>query len=214
MVRPELANSNATQNLACVCPLRSQPEVDALIALFSSIAHEEGWQPDGQLDTYRDRSTYFGLRHTGTLTERPTLIGGLQLVCLRYVEAPPSHAVWPDVAVGIDAAHIAVLAVEKAWRGKSGGLFWLLAVEMWRYCVGAGVRELWLEATPRTLQCYQRLGWPLHIRGELRMHWGEPCYLCSMEVREVAGSLVERALKSASYRGILELAVAARPEKV
>ena len=42
-------------------------------------------------------------------------------------------------------------------------------------------------ATPRTLRCYQRLGWPLVIRGELREHWGEPCYLCSLSVRDVAG---------------------------
>jgi hypothetical protein len=183
--------------------LTDAADVAALVRLFEQVACEEGWQPGEGLTAFVDRSMYFALYAPGG-----EAIGGLQLVCPDATGRLPSHEVWPELArvAHSTCAHIAVLAVQKPHRGSRadyGALFWLLVIALWRHCVQAGITELWLEATPRTLACYQRLGWPLLIRGALRMHWGEPCYLCSLSVREVAGELAQRAVRSPTYRQIL-----------
>lgn len=184
-----------------------------LVDLFEQIAREEGWHPGGELRAHISRSVYFYLRlghdspPDGSL--EPEFIGALQLVLASATGSIPSAGVWPEVdftARHRRIAHVAVLALRKEWRGRKDAfmLFWLLAVAMWRYCVREGIEELWLEATPRVLATYQRLGFPLTVRGELREHWGEPCFLASMTVREVAGALAEKAFRgSSSYRSIL-----------
>lgn len=191
---------------------------EAVVLLFERVAAEEGWNPDGELRAHVAVSTYFGLWADGdgaTSPEgrpgAPSLpIGGLQLVRSDAAGWLPCDRVWPELAppsAGAEGrtsvAHVAVLAVAREWRGRIGGLFWRLTAAMWRHCVLSGIADLYLEATPRTLRCYQRLGWPLEVRGELREHWGEPCYPCVLSVREVAGSLAERAVRSEAYRHIL-----------
>jgi hypothetical protein len=113
------------------------------------------------------------------------------------------------------SAHIAVLALAPAFRGQPL-LFWRLAVEMWRYCVTEGINTLFIEVTPRILPLYQRLGWPLVIQGQLRRHWGEDCYLCTLGIPEVAEALLRRAEHSSYYRQIIAQAfrVAIAPEHV
>jgi hypothetical protein len=191
-------------------PLVAAGDVDRLVALFERIASEEMWQPGDQLLAHVGRSTYFGLWTLGEGRHEKRLVGGMQLVRPDLAGSLPCCWVWPelDFAGRTDIAHIAVLAVEPQWRGRFGGLFWLLAAEMWRHCVLTGVEELWLEATPRTLRCYRRLGWPLQVRGDLRMHWGEPCYVCSLDVCQVAGELARRAVRSPAYRSVLLRATA------
>jgi hypothetical protein len=186
-----------------------QGDLEEIIALFEQIAAAEGWQPDGELRAHVARSTYFGLwrddiNEAGILGEDREIGGGLQLVRPDHNGALPTQRVWPEIALADpdSAAHIAVLALCEDYRGK-GGLFWLLTAAMWRHCVQEGIRELWLECTPRTLRAYRRFGWPLQVRGELRQHWGEPCHPCSLSVREVAGALAERAVRSEAYRNIL-----------
>jgi GNAT superfamily N-acetyltransferase len=190
-------------------------EAEEIIALFEQVARAERWQPDGELRAHVGRSTYFGL--WTTVNEGPVqkpghrgqLVGGLQLVRPEASGRLASHRVWPELpAVRPDhAAHIAVLAVHEDWRGKKGGLFWLLTAAMWNHCVREGIRELYLEATPRTMRCYERLGWPLRAIGPLREHWGEDCYPCSLGVRDVAGALAERAVRSDAYRRVLSAMV-------
>jgi hypothetical protein len=189
----------------------SAGEAGDLVRLFERIAAEEKWQPGDQLLAHVGRSTYFGLWAQGEGRDEKRLVGGMQLVRPDAEGRLPCCGVWPDLDfVGRkDIAHIAVLAVVPEWRGKFGGLFWLLAAEMWRHCVLTGIKELWLEATPRTLRCYRRLGWPLQVRGELRLHWGEPCYVCSLDVCQVAGELARRAVRSPAYRSVLLHATAA-----
>lgn len=191
----------------------SDEDIEDVVRLFEEIAAAEGWKPEGELRAHVLCSTYFGLWQPGSngtqnsgLRNRGTVIGGLQLVHPDAAGKLPSQRVWPELP--IDArkgvtAHIAVLAVDATWRGKAGGLFWLLTAAMWHHCVQSGIRELWLEATPRTMRCYERFGWPLEVKGELREHWGEPCYPCRLSVREVAGALTERAVRSRVYRRIL-----------
>ncbi|MBV9468436.1 MAG: hypothetical protein JOZ57_04270, partial [Abitibacteriaceae bacterium] len=99
-------------------------------------------------------------------------------------------------------AHVAMLAVDEAYRGRSI-LFWNLAIEMWRHCVGEGITTLFIEVTPRVLPIYRRLGWPLQIRGELRRHWGEDCYLCTPVIPDVDQALLQRAEHSPYYRKII-----------
>lgn len=181
-----------------VVRLTRSDEVERLIAVFEGIASAEQWQPGGALRHWLDRSVHFGVEVDGQLT------GGLQLVLPNREQSLPCRVVWPDVPVGPAGrcAHVAILALEEAHRGQ-GLLFWRVVVEMWRHCVGAGVTNLYLEVTPRVLPLYRRLGWPLEIRGELRMHWGEPCYLCTLGVPEVAEALLRRAESSAYYREII-----------
>jgi len=179
----------------------------ALIALFEAVAREEGWQPGDQLRAYQDHSVYFALH------VEKTLAGGLQLVLPDAAGQLPCQRVWPelDLCEESGVAHVAVLALRREFRGKGqGDLFWRLVIALWRHCVLVGIYTLYLEVTPRVLPLYQRLGWPLQVCGPERLHWGEPCLICSLDVRQVAGALAERAICSATYRDILARAVAPR----
>jgi hypothetical protein len=184
-----------------------EPEaVEALTRLFERVAAEEGWMPGGALRHWLDRSVYFGLQVRGEL------IGGLQFVLPDPDGGIPCHGIWPEVqsCATRRCAHVAILALDAPWRGH-GDLFWRLVIEMWRHCVGAGIVELFLEVTPRVLPIYRRLGWPLEVRGELRRHWGEDCYLCSLGVPEVAASLLRRAEGSPYYGEVIRQAFRINP---
>lgn len=191
--------------------LRHADAAESLILLFEELAAQEGWQYEGELRRHVDRSVYLGLYHRDG-EQYARLIGGLQLVLPdRETRALRCHKVWAELtnpcAEGV--AHAAVLAVAPEWRGRSGGAdarlpaaFWTLCAALWRHCLENGITEIWLEATPVMLRCYRLLGWPLVVQGELRAHWGEPCYPCKLCLREVAGSLAEKAARSALYRDI------------
>ena len=196
-------------------------EVDALIGLFEDIAFVEGWEPGEALRLWQERSLYFALHVRGALA------GGLQLVLPdqgKSLKAPslspvlPFQSLWPEVPVFTDtgshhlyyrSAHVTVLVLEAAVRGE-GLLFWNVVIEMWRYCVGQGITTLFLEVTPRVLPLYQRLGWPLTICGELRRHWGEDCYLCTLGIPEVAEAILRRSERSPYYREIIAQAFRVR----
>lgn len=171
------------------------------MGVFERIAAAEGWQPEGALRHWLDTSVYFAVEVNSQT------VGGLQLVMSNREQPLPCESVWPEVPAGPSGrcAHVAILALEEAHRGQ-GLLFWRVVVEMWRHCVGTGITNLYLEVTPRVLPLYRRLGWPLEIQGELRMHWGEPCYLCSLGVPEVAEALLRRAESSPYYREIISQA--------
>jgi GNAT superfamily N-acetyltransferase len=187
---------------------------EAVIALFEGIATAEGWQPGDQLRAHVARSVYFGIWDGEGDEER--LVGGLQLAMPDEAGELPSHLVWPELPVverGTPVLHAAVLAVLPEYRGHDGGAaFWGLGSALWRYCTQRGVKAIWLEATPKMLRCYRLLGWPLEVIGELREHWGEPCYPCRLVMREVAGSLAERALASTTYRGIIDTMLTPTPK--
>lgn len=175
--------------------------VEALLRLFEGIAFEEGWQPGGAIRLWKGRSIYFVLEVDGHLA------GGLQLVqAAPSSQSPtlPCQSVWPEVSIFENAAHIAILALMEQHRGQEQGLlFWRLGVEMWRWCVGEGIGTLYIEVTPRVLPIYQRLGWPLRICGEKRLHWGEDCYLCTLGIPAVAETILRRAENSSYYRQIV-----------
>ena len=189
-------------------------EVEALIRLFEVVAGAEGWQPGGALREvrWRRRSVYFALEVRGQLA------GGLQLLLPHPGEPLPCQAphLWPEARLlpsdSFTAAHISILALAPAFRGE-GKLFWPLAIEMWRACVAEEVEQLYLEVTPRVLPIYRRLGWPLQVRGDLRPHWGEACYLCSLGVWEVAAALSMRAKTSSSYRSLVTRAFRPAPRE-
>lgn len=190
-----------TNSAVRVVRLTETPEVEALVRLFEGIAATEGWEPGGALRSWVDRSIYFALEVNGEL------IGGLQLVRPDTGGRLPCQSVWPEVPVDPSGhcAHVAILALDQKFRGQPL-LFWHLVIEMWRYCVGSNIASFFLEVTPRILPIYQRLGWPLKIEGELREHWGEPCYCCSLGIPEVAASLLHRSENSPYYREIISQA--------
>lgn len=189
---------DAAQSVRVV--LLSEPQdVETLISLFEVVANSEGWQPEGALRLWTARSVYFALY------VQEQLVGGLQMVLPETTGTLPCQTLWPEVTMGTSSwqcAHIVILALEEAYRGQ-GLLFWRLAVEMWRWCVGEGIASLFIEVTPRVLPIYQRLGWPLNIVGALRPHWGEECYLCTLGIPEVAETLLRRAEHSSYYRQII-----------
>lgn len=186
------------RNRLRVSRLTQRDEVERLVELFEVVAAEEGWQPDGALRRWRNRSDYFALEVCGELA------GGLQLVRPDFRGELPCRSVWPEVPTQRQSpcAHIAVMALAGSHRGQSAH-FWHLAAEMWRHCVGQGIATLFIEVTPRVLPLYLRLGWPLQIVGERRSHWGEDCFLCTLGIPEVAETLLRRAERSPYYRQII-----------
>ena len=181
-----------------VVRLTEAEEVEALVRLFEGVAESEGWKPEGALRLWLSRSVYFALEMQGQI------LGGLQLVLPSAEGTLPCQSVWPEVALPAASrpAHIAILALDAAVRGKQK-LFWPLTAEMWRYCVGQRITTLTLEVTPRVYPLYQRLGWPLVLQGERRLHWGEDCCLYTLGIADVAETLLRRAEQSLQYQQIV-----------
>lgn len=178
----------------------SQSETETLLLFFESIAQEQDWKPSNQLRAYPLSSVSFGLE------VNDLLVGGLQLIRGNETEGLPCLTIWPELALQnrMDVADIALLAIDPVQRGKQD-LFWLLCVEMWRYCRDNHINRLWVEVTPAKLRLYRRLGWPLQIAGPLRKHWGEECYPCYMTLDAAKQEVATKASKSGYYRHILEL---------
>ena len=188
-----------TDNGVRVARLTEPMEVETLVQLFEGVAAQENWQPDGALRRWQHRSVYFGLESDGRF------VGGLQLVLPDTAGTLPCQTVWPDVTLtGLPrrSAHIAMLALAAGQRGDPL-LFWRIVVEAWRYCVAEGITTLMIEVTPRVLTLYRRLGWPLVIVGDRRIHWGEDCFLCSLNVAEVAASLLGRSFRARYARQVV-----------
>jgi len=181
--------------------LSGAAEIDSVVCLFEAVAKEKGWCPEGALRETVYRSTYLGLE------VRDRLVGGMQIVTADRCGRFPFNDVWPETVPARpgQSAHVAVLAVEQTVRGQ-GRLFWYLAAEMWRHCVGIGVSSVYIEASPRILPIYRRLGWPLKVCGELRSQWGAPTYLRSLGIPDVAEAILRRAEHSAYYRQIVSQA--------
>ena len=192
-----IGNKPVTGKRPCVVLCEGAEETSQLVALLEQIANELSWQPGEQLRNYEAQAVHFAASVDGALA------GGLQLVPVSLCQTLPCELVWPDVCMPhrSETAHISVLAVKEEYRG-GGGLLWPLCVAMWRYCVIHQITDISLEVTPKTYALYQRLGWPLEIIGNLRLHWGEDCYLCRMGVAEVAGAMLMRAPRSGVYRDI------------
>ncbi len=204
--------------------LTAPAEIACLLEQLERIAGELSWQPGNQIRTSADQAIHIAA------VVGDQVAGGLQVVvnkqviankqavgnehALGHVEVTmgngssclPCLSVWPEVDVGErPAAHITILALEREYRGHPG-LFWPLCVELWRWCHAYGIRTLFLEATPATMRVYQRMGWPLEIVGELRPHWGEDCYLCRTDIRQMEKEISCRASRSVRYRAFLEQA--------
>lgn len=186
---------------AQVMALTEPPEIQTLIHVLEDIARQLGWQPGHQLHTCLPNA-----QHLAVLV-RGEIAGGLQFMATSHAGGFAFRHVWPEAEVSDPAStiHITIMALREEYRGRFG-LFWPLCVELWRYCGAQGIRFIVLEATPPTLRLYRRLGWPLEIMGELRMHWGEECYLCRMDVQDVAEALAAKAEKSNTYRILVEQA--------
>lgn len=197
--RRVVGNAIALEGRIEVVCLTQKDEIGKLVQLFADVAQEQGWQPEEALDAWAQRSQYFALH----IKEKGlSFLGGLQLVLPDGQGRVPSHAVWPEVPTQTRSAHVAILALEASHRGQTL-LFWRLTIEMWRYCVGQGITTLFIEVTPRVLPLYRRLGWPLQIVGEKRMHWGEECYLCTLGIPDVARTLLQKAETSPYYHEII-----------
>jgi hypothetical protein len=187
-----------SQGMNQVALLTESAEANQLLILFQSVADELGWNPGEWLRHCPNNSLHFGTLEKGELA------GGLQMVLPDGSGRFPCHRVWNEVEIAnpTHTAHITILALGAEFRGHEG-LFWGLCVEMWRYCVEKNIEAVLLECTPPMLKLYRRIGWPLNVIGELRMHWGEECYLCQMQTIEFAGSILARAIRSQAYRELV-----------
>ena len=175
-------------------------QAEPLLALFESVARQEGWQPGGQIRAYRKHSVYFA----ASVGEE--LAGGLHLV-LGGTDVLPVLTVWPELCLQRrkDVADVALVAVTPQFRVRHD-LLWQLFLTMWRWCADNDIAELWAEVPVENLPLYNRLGWNLRVAGPERLHWGEPCYPCRVGIRELADDFARRARTSAAYRRRLEQA--------
>ena len=200
-----------TSHVETECPQEQQTESAAvrlclpeeavqLVGLLEKIAAELSWLPGQQLQVYAPQAVHFAAYANGVLA------GGMQLVPASLCQTLPCELVWPEVQLPRreQTAHISIMALCREHRGTAK-LLWPLCVAMWRYCAANGITDITLEVTPKLYHLYRRLGWPLETIGELRMHWGEPCLLCRMEVVDVAGAMVIRATRSPAYQAIVAL---------
>ena len=171
-----------------------------LVDLLEQIAAELSWQPGQQMRAYASQAVHFAAYADGILA------GGMQLVPAMLCEMLPCELVWPDVHLPQRAqtAHISIMALCQEYRGTAK-LLWPLCVAMWRYCAVNGITSISLEVTPKLFHLYKRLGWPLEIIGDLRLHWGEPCLLCRMGTVDVAGAMVLKATRSQTYQAIVAM---------
>ncbi len=171
-----------------------------LVGLLEQIAAELSWQPGQQLRSYAPQAVHFAAYAGGLLA------GGMQLVPAALCTTLPCELVWPEVKLPrrAETAHISIMALCREQRGTAK-LLWPLCIAMWRYCAANGITDISLEVTPKLYQLYKRLGWPLEIVGDLRLHWGEPCLLCRMGAVDVAGAMVIKATRSPAYRSIVAM---------
>jgi hypothetical protein len=176
--------------------------VDAIVGLLAGIAAAEGWHPSDHLTRFRDRSEYFGVWRGPELTAP---VGALQLVRADAWGEMPCRLFWPDADIsriaGGDArkvGEVLVLALAPSVRGR-GDLFWSLGAALFRRCRDSGITDLVAEVPPRNLPLYRRLGWPFRIVGDLAIHWGEPCYFCSLNVAEVEAAVRAKAELGSSH---------------
>lgn len=181
--------------------LTTPVEAIELVQVLEEIADELRWQPGRQLRDNAGSAWHLAVK----VGDR--LVGGLQAVPSGGNIPLPFRQVWPDVEAGKGdgVLHVTMLALTKEHRGKPH-LFGTLCVELWRQCLAASLQTIVLEATPLTLRVYRRLGWPLEIIGDLRLHWGEPCYLCRMGVQDVATALSSKAHRADSRRTLIQQA--------
>lgn len=184
-----------------VVAMTSAPEAERVVQVLETIACELCWQPGEQLREFQADAVHLAVMLSGVLA------GGLQAVRFCPHRPFPFRRVWPGVVVDEEhrALHVTMMALHSEYRGHFH-LFWPLCVELWRTCVAQGVQTIVIEATPSTLRLYQRLGWPLEAVGDLRMHWGEPCLLCQMDVQQVAQALTLKAERSRTHRLAVEQA--------
>ncbi len=175
-------------------------EAHQLVGLLERIAAELSWQPGQQLRAYAPDAVHFAAYVDHTLA------GGMQLVPATGCATLPYELVWPHVRLPrrAETAHISILAIRREYRGTAE-LLWPLCIAMWRYCAVHHIADISLEVTPNLYRLYRRLGWPLEIVGDLRLHWGEDCFLCRMSAVEVAGAMVVRAVQSSGYQAIVAM---------
>lgn len=169
-------------------------QAEPLLALFESVARQEGWQPGGQIRAYQAHSVYFAA------SVGEALAGGLHLV-LGGTDVLPVLTVWPELCLQRrkDIADVALVALTPPFRARHD-LLWQLFLTMWRWCADNDIAELWAEVPAPRLRLYNRLGWNLRVAGSERPHWGEPCYPCHVGIRELADGFAERARTSEAYR--------------
>ena len=184
-----------TQGASEVALLTEPSEVEELLTLFQQVADELSWRPGEFLHSAPTHSQHFAGFVEGKLA------GGIQLALQDEAGHLPCQNVWSELQFSREdrLGHVTMMALAPEYRGCPG-LFWSICVELWRYCVRRKLDGIILECTPPMYKLYCRIGWPLKIIGELRMHWGEECYLCQMQTIEVAGSLLVKAVRSNVYR--------------
>lgn len=168
--------------------------------LFQQVAEEMGWQREtqerGDGTTLIFASYAFGRLAGAIEVQMPGASGRI-----------PILSVWPelDLPPSLRHAELVLLALAPPFRGSAACL-WSLCFEMWRHCRDIGLRTLLMEVPPRNLRIYRRLGWPLEVIGPERLHWGEPCFPCSLCLDAAAASVLEKADRFPELRFIREQA--------
>jgi N-acyl-L-homoserine lactone synthetase len=180
--------------------LTEADEVSGLVATLERIGVGEGWTPGTAISDYARDAFHLAAAKHGQIVGGAQIVFGSQSIRLSFAD------IWPEAVPTAPAlAHVSVLALDRAHRGPDSP-FLPMCGELWRLCQTEGMCEIWHEVTPSTLRLYRRMGWPLEIVGQERMHWGEPCYLARMGVSEVARSIRAKAVRSPSNMNLVDQA--------
>ena len=183
----------------------SSKAVEARHFLKEIMLSEPGWSPPAEAIEAYPRNARYAIHK-----DRRGIRGVIKLVCGNDDEGLPILEVWPELPLRNrrDVAELSVLALDRRARGD-GASFLPLAAEVWRYCRGRGITEIWAELEPPTLAGYARFGWPFEIAGALREYWGELHYPCRMSLAAAGESFSKRAKHSSSYADAVQQALRA-----
>lgn len=167
--------------------------VDSLL-FFEQISREMGWQTGNQIRAYPRNSVVFVLK------DEAQILSGIHGVRGNTDEGMPILTVWPELAPANIAEYgdLALIAITATCRGNLL-VAWLLIAEAWRYAKAERFLKIWAEIPVANFAAYNRIGWPYRRIGPARLHWGEPCYPCMMDLDELEATVASRAKKSALH---------------
>lgn len=167
--------------------LASRIEIDEAQALFERVAAEMGWRREPA--SPRRGAPYVFASYVGD-----RLAGAIEVRLPGASGRLPILDTWPELRLDRFDPHaeLVLLALHPDFRGSAACL-WTLCVEMWKHCRNIGLRTLLMEVPPRNVRIYRRLGWPVEVIGSERLHWGEPCFPCSLCLDAVAAAVLEKA---------------------
>lgn len=162
-------------------------DIHAILRLFEQVCGENNWVMDDCLQKFLSSSVFWAAYHSGEL------IAAVQLVIDSPVGIPATqeHA-WPDILVhksdGMSSAEIAMVAVQKEYRGASL-LFISLYSHAYIYCRQNGITHLYGILNKQNLRLYRLIGMEYRQIGQEKLYWNDPSFPAEFVIEDVEHSI-------------------------